>query len=102
MESGEVTQWIKHLGQIQGLEFVSLESMSKPKLVEIGSRVSFLATLVRVGESVRSDSTRGPALINNVENNFRCPETCTMCNCTHMGIHVHVSPHHTHTYKNVR
>lgn len=59
-----MTQWLKHLGQIQGLEFISLESMSSHvvmgpciilELVEIGSRERFLATLVRIGESVGLD-----------------------------------------------
>lgn len=74
-----------------------------PELVETGSRVSFLATLVRIGESVRSGSVRGPALINNVENNYRCPEMFTHVQLhTHENTCTHIYTPHSYTYKNVK
>lgn len=74
-----------------------------PELVEAGSRVSFLATLVRIGASVRSSSVRGPSLINNVENNFRCLEMCTHVQLhTHGNTYIHIYTPHSYTYKNVK
>lgn len=115
MKSGEVTQWpkwLKHLGQIQGLEFISLESMSKPcshgAMYNRGTSRDWIQRMLPCYTSQnwgisRSGSVRGPALINNVENNFRCPETCTHVQLhTHGNAYTHICTPYSYTYRNIK
>lgn len=51
----------------------------------------------------RSGSVRGPALINNVENNFRCLETCTHVQLhTHGNTYTHICTPYSYTYRNIK